>query len=187
MKRLLVTFLFAGICSISFAQLSYEPSEAHPYGLPNPDAPQQIKDFQPMIGECKCSSTKRNPDGSWAETDTMIWRFKYIMNGWAVQDETFQENGTYSGSIRQFDPEVNMWNVHFYASVSPLKDLPSWQGSLKDGKIILYDEQKAPNGLEGFYKITFYDMTDEGYKWIGEWVNPDESIVYPTWTLDCKR
>jgi len=40
----------------------YEPSEKHPFGLPNPDAPPQIKDYAPLIGECDCKSTARNPD-----------------------------------------------------------------------------------------------------------------------------
>jgi|GEM_PF-3627096 len=30
----------------------YEPSLANPYGLPHPDAPEQIKDFSLLIGEC---------------------------------------------------------------------------------------------------------------------------------------
>ena len=46
----------------------------------NPEAPIQSEDFAPMIGECKCISENRNPDGTWAEPVDMIWRWKYIMN-----------------------------------------------------------------------------------------------------------
>jgi len=51
--------------------------------------------------------------------------------------------------------------------------------------MVLYKEQKAPNGMAGFYKITFSEMTEDGFKWSGDWVNPDESIVYPTWKIEC--
>lgn len=169
------------------AQHAYEPSAEYPFGRPNPEAPEQIKDFQPMIGECKCSSVMRNQDQTWAEPTTMIWRFKYIMNGMAVQDETLKD-GLYAGSIRQFIADSSRWYVHYYSFPGATTSLPTWEGNLTDeGKIILYKDQTAPNGMEGKYKITFYDMSDKGYKWIGEWVTPDESFSYPTWKIECFR
>ncbi len=44
-------------------------------------------------------------DKSWDEPVEMTWKFKYIMNGMGVHDETFKVDKTYSGSRRQFDPE----------------------------------------------------------------------------------
>ena len=180
-------FLFF-ISFTSFAQYNFEPSEAFPYGLPNPNAPEQIKDFQPMIGKCNCKSENRKVDGSWNDPVDMTWTFKYIMNGWGVQDETLKMDGGHSGSIRQFNADSSRWYVHYYASKSNSPILPTWEGNKKeDGKIMLYRDQKAPNGMEGYFRLTFYDMSDTGYKWIGEWVSKDESIVYPTWKIDCKK
>jgi hypothetical protein len=98
---LTVIFLFTAFSG--FCQFSYEPSSEFPFGRPNPEAPEQIKDFEPLIGECDCISVTRNADQSWADPVPMVWRFKYIMNGLAIQDETLKEDGTYSGSIRQFN------------------------------------------------------------------------------------
>ena len=171
-----------------FAQYEFEPSSEFPYGRPNTEAPQQIKDFQPMIGKCYCKSETRNQDGSWNDAIDMTWTFKYIMNGLGVQDETLKVDGGHSGSLRQFVVDSSRWYVHYYSSKSVATTLPTWEGSKKeDGKIILYRDQKAPNGTEGFYRLTFYDISDSGYKWIGEWVNKDESFVYPTWKIDCKK
>ena len=120
----------------------------------------------------------------------MIWTFKYIMNGMGVQDETLKADGLHSGSIRQFHSDSLKWYVHYYSSgavnTSPLS---MWEGNLNKEKneIILYKEQTAPNGMEGFYRITFYDMNQKGYKWKGEWVDPSEKIVYPTWKIRCVR
>ncbi len=176
------------ICSLWLpAQYEYEPSVTHPYGLPNPEAPMEIKDFQPMIGICDCKSSTSNQDGSWAAPFDMTWEFKYIMNGMAVQDQTLKADGKHSGSIRQYNPEQGTWYVHYYSSASAPPNLATWQGGKNGSDIILYQDQKAPNGMEGKYKITFHDITDTGFNWLGEWVNPDETFTFPTWKITCNK
>ncbi|NAS14268.1 YybH family protein [Poritiphilus flavus] len=188
MKSTSFVLLFLIFSGILQAQFSYEPSAEHPFGLPNPEAPQQILDFAPLIGECDCKSVSRNPDQTWAEAVDMVWRFKYIMNGMAVQDETLKSDGKHAGSIRQFIADSTRWYVHYYNSALPSTVLPAWEGvKQEEGKIVLYREQKAPNGMEGFYRLTFSDMSETGFKWAGEWVNTDESIVFPTWKIDCTK
>lgn len=171
----------------SSAQYEYEPNDEYPFGRYNPEAPEQLKDFEVLIGECKCKSVNRKKDQSWNEPEDMIWRWKYIMNGKGVQDETLKADGGHSGSIRQFDKDSMRWNVHYYSSAGITATLPTWHGNKKDGKIVLYRPQKAPNGMEGFYRLTFYDLSKKGYKWIGEWVDQTEKIVYPTWKIECIR
>ncbi|NNF85661.1 MAG: DUF4440 domain-containing protein, partial [Winogradskyella sp.] len=118
----------------------------------------------------------------------MTWEWKYIMNGMAVQDETLKADGKHSGSIRQFIADSSRWYVHYYASGSPSSTLPTWEGNKKENNnIVLYRDQKAPNSMDGFYRLTFYDINDNGYKWIGEWVDKSEQVVYPTWKIDCKK
>lgn len=166
----------------------YEPSPDHPFGLANPDAPKEVMDWAPLIGECACRSVSRNPDGSWQDTVDMTWRFKYILNGWAVQDETLKADGSYSGSIRQFIADSSRWFVHYYSSTGPTAVLPAWEGNKnKDGNIILYRDQQAPNGMQGDYKITFSQINEQGFRWQGEWVDKGRTFSYPTWYIDCKK
>ncbi|MEZ4918132.1 MAG: hypothetical protein R2792_03410 [Saprospiraceae bacterium] len=61
----------------------------------------------------------------------MTWTFKYIMNGMAIQDETLKADNTYSGSIRQFNPETQKWNVHYYSKLRQHPALSSWEGGKK--------------------------------------------------------
>jgi len=167
---------------------NYEPSAVHPYGLPNPDAPEQIKDYNLMIGECHCLSTSRNQDQSWADPIEMVWRWKYILNGMGVQDETLKSDGGHSGSIRQYNQDSSRWYVHYYSSKAASSTLSTWEGSkTSDGDIVLYKEQPSPTGAEGNYRLTFSNINESGYDWVGEWVNLDETIVYPTWKITCKR
>ena len=170
-----------------FSQYNYKPNSKFPFGQPNPEAPKEIKDFAPLIGLCDCKSESRKADQLWAEPVNMTWEFKYIMNGMAVQDETLKEDGKHSGSIRQFSKDSSRWYVHYYSSATPTTILSTWEGNKKDDKILLYRPQKAPNGMDGFYRISFYDISEDGFKWLGEWVNKDESFAFPTWKISCKK
>lgn len=169
------------------AQYDYEPSEAHPYGLPHPEAPASLQDYQALIGRCDCQSTRRKPDGTWAEAVAMTWEFKYIMNGTAVQDQTLKADGAHSGSIRQFDAKQQRWYVHYYASAAPTPKLSVWEGGKQDDNIVLYKDQASPTGMEGKYRITFSNISEKGFNWIGEWTSLDESVVYPTWKITCTK
>ncbi|OEK05569.1 hypothetical protein BFP71_13115 [Roseivirga misakiensis] len=185
----LIILFFAS--TIIFAQdySAYVVSEKNPFGLPNPKAPSQIKDYADLIGTCDCQSTSRNQDQTWAEPIAMTWTFKYIMNGMAVQDETIKADGSHSGSIRQYNADSARWHVHYYATSGTPATLPSWEGGLKkeENKIVLYRDSPAPNGTPGNYRITFSEMSKTGFNWIGEWVDKDETISFPLWKITCKK
>ncbi|WP_430412080.1 hypothetical protein [Kordia sp.] len=187
MKKL-TTFLLVCVTTFGMAQNEHAPSKTNPYGTKNPKAPTQLDDYKPMIGTCNCESERRNPDGTWGTPVKMTWKFSYIMNGMAVQDETLKADGKHSGSIRQFHKDSLKWYVHYYASAAPTATLSAWEGNkTKDGNIVLYKPQKAPNGTEGFSRLTFYDITDLGYKWIGEWVDKNETVTFPFWRIACVK
>ena len=185
-QKIMILFILTG--GLAMAQYDpYGPSEAYPYGRINPEAPEQLADFVEMIGRCDCLSQNRNPDGSWQDTVKMVWIFEYIMNGLAVQDKTYKENNTYAGSIRMFNSDSSNWYVHYYSSKSATPKLSTWSGNRKGDKIVLTMPQKAPNGMDGFSRLTFYDISDDGFKWIGEWHNPDTTIVFPFWKIECLK
>ena len=191
MKNSLLFLLFFALNFQLTAQTkidsSFEPSVAHPFGLANPDAPEQVKDFDPMIGLCMCKSLQRNPDGSWQDTLNMLWKFKYIMNGTAVQDEVWRENDLYAGSIRQYQPDSAKWVVTYFSYPSVSTKPGVWLGNKQGNKIVLTQDQTAPNGMKGYSRLTFHNMRAEGFDWSGEWVSEDGSVVYPFWNIFCSR
>ncbi|MEQ8361576.1 MAG: hypothetical protein RIF39_01805 [Cyclobacteriaceae bacterium] len=173
---------------ISLSDFKYEPTEAYPFGRPHPDAPEQIKDYKMLIGLSDCKSLTRNNEGEWRKDSIdVIWKFKYIMNGMAVQDETLKADQTHTSSIRQFNKDAGKWYVAFFSSAAPVNASTSWEGGMVGKEIILSKEQKAPNGMEGFHKITFYDISKDGFNWKGEWINTAETFTYPTWYLFCTK
>jgi len=190
MKFLLVVFLsFYFNCCLSETLYSFAASPKHPYGLPNTNAPEQIRDFEQLVGKHKCLSQSRKADQKWASPINMTWEFKYIMNGMAVQDLTLKEDGRHSGSIRLYDKEKHQWQVHYFSSVnsSKSKNLPMWTGGKKEGKLVFYRDQKSPSGQAGFFRLSFFNITLEGFKWVGEWVNKTGGNSYPTWKIGCKK
>ena len=188
MKYLFVCVLACFSAAMS-AQIHapFEPSATQPYGMLNPDAPQETGDFQPMIGLCDCKSVARNQDGTWADTLDMTWKFKYIMNGTAVQDEVWRENGLYAGSIRQFHQDSGVWIVSYFSNPGIPFTPGIWRGKKESNQIVLYQDQKAPNGMEGDSRLTFYEMDQAGFKWKGEWVSKNKQFTYPFWTIACKK
>ncbi|WP_347175354.1 hypothetical protein [Polaribacter uvawellassae] len=186
-------FLLLFVFSISFLsaqetlEMKYTTTKENPFGKYNPKAPKQLQDYKELIGLSKCESTSRNPDQTWAKPVNMTWEWKYIMNGMAVQDLTLKEDARHSGSIRQYDKDSLQWNVHYYSSAVTASPLQTWKGNRKENKIVLYKKQNAPNGTKGFSRLTFYDITNKSYKWIGEWVDEKETIVFPFWKIECKK
>ena len=191
--KTIITFLLVLSIAITktYAQKSdtnYESSKENPFGQYNPKAPKQILDYKDLIGVSKCTSVSKKPDQTWAKPVNMIWRWRYILNGNAVQDETLKEDGTHSGSIRQFDKDSLHWNVHYYTMRRISPELPVWTGNKnKKGDIVLYKKQKAPNGMEGFSRLTFYDISKKGYKWKSDWVDTTEKFVFTTWKISCTK
>ena len=187
-KFFLLTFMFSSSIMI-YGQTGFEnePSVQFPFGRLNPEAPEQVGDFEPMIGLCECKSINRNQDQTWNDTLMMTWKFKYIMNGTAVQDEVWRDNALYAGSIRQFHQDSGVWVVSYFSYPSVAYTPGVWRGQKVDDNIVLYQNQKAPNGMEGDSRLTFYDMKENGFNWIGEWVSKDGKSVYPFWKIFCKQ
>ena len=171
----------------SFSQFKFDETKKHPFGKYNPKAPKQVQDYQELIGMSKCVSTSRNTDQTWAKPVKMTWEWKYIMNGMAVQDLTLKEDSRHSGSIRQYDEKKQEWNVHYYSIGAITSPLQTWKGNRKNNKIVLYKKQNAPNGAKGFSRLTFYDISNKGYTWIGEWVDEKETVSFPFWKIECVK
>lgn len=183
---LLIALFYTG--AISAQSYPYEVSQDFPFGAQNPAAPEQLADFGQLAGQYSCTSTARNAQQEWKEPETIIWRWKYIMNGMAVQDETLKPDGSHAGSIRVYDSDSLTWRVHYYSNSATPNTLSAWTGNANEmGQIILYRDQPAPNGTPGFYRITFSEINDQGFEWIGEWVNKPETFVFPTWKISCQR
>jgi|GEM_PF-857948 len=145
-------------------------------------------DFELLMGTCQCLSEQMQANGQWQAPINMRWTFEPIMGGSGVQDEFDLDSGLHGGSIRQYNAQEKKWYVHYYSNQAASPKLQSWEGSKNEnGDIVLYSPQPSASGEPGFLKLRFYEMSDKGYKWIGAWVNEDESTKNPFWKIACTR
>jgi hypothetical protein len=190
MKQLFLLSLLLALSVLLPAQTQdwqqYEPSKEFPYGQKHPDAPAQLDDFQPMIGTCDCKSLQRSPDGTWADTLDMVWSFKYILNGRAIQDQTWRENSS-ATSIRKFNPDSSLWVVDYHSFPGLSTKSSLWLGKKEGEEIVLKMPQKSPGGLDGISRLTFTNISETGFDWRGEWVNEEMQVVYPFWLIWCEK
>ena len=77
--------------------------------------------------------------------------------------------------------------VTFFDSRTAPENPSVWTGSRENDKIILFRDQKAPNGLDGYSRLTFYNIKESGFDWVGEWVSLDEKIVFPFRKIHCMK
>ena len=179
--------LFVFIFQFVVAQMENESSQEMPFGQIHPEAPKELGDFSDLIGICDCQSVQRNPQGEWGDTVKTVWQFKYIMNGKAIQDETWKDDGGHSSSIRQYNPDSMAWYVTFFSANFANPSPSVWKGGKQGKDIVLKLPQKAPNGMEGISRLTFFEISPSGFRWKGEWVNEEQGIIYPFWTIDCVK
>ncbi len=165
-----------------------DPSQEFPFGKVHPDAPEQVMEFGSLIGMYDCRSVQRNPDQNWGDTTMLEWRFSFVLNGMAIQDETWHENGWYATSIRQFHPDSAVWVVGYSSSRGVTTTPGVWLGGKEGDDIVLRMPQRSPGqGIPGMSRLTFYDITDRGFRWKGEWVDSAGTIVYPFWMIDAVK
>ncbi len=190
MNTIKLSFLFVLMPFLVLSQNAenYDVSQSQPFGKANPKAPAAIDDYAFLIGECDCLSTQRNQAGVFQDTLKSKWTFKYILNGMAIQDETLKSDGSSSSSIRQFNADSAKWYVTYFSGAVASASPTTWAGDAKKGNnMVLFAPQKAPNGIDGDSRLTFYEISEKGFRWKGEWISKDGTIVYPFWMIDCKK
>ncbi len=158
--------------------IKHEPSPSHPYGKLNPKAPAETAQFAFMIGEFNCKDKIRGPKGKWAETN-VIWNSSFFLNGAGIQDKFWSKQITASGT-RIFNKKKGKWIVNYFQTF-PTYFAGVWEGKKEGDKMIM----RAPRG-ENESRLTFHNITKDGFDWIGETVSKDGKAT-PFWIISCKR
>ena len=91
----------------AFSTVAPAPAEYNP-NSPHVKAPAETAQYGFMIGEWDCTIRSTLPDGTTIENHT-VWRARWILGGWAVQDEWTSESGqappSWGTNIRSWDPD----------------------------------------------------------------------------------
>lgn len=167
-------------------------NKAYPYGRLHPDAPPETEHWGRLAGEWECSIEALLPSGNWVQGGKATWIWKYILDGFAVQDLWFQKwidlpqsvasiNRDMSGTnIRMYLPAENCWEAVWFANG---RNITSRFSATSGPEQIVMTGEGAP----GLTRITFHDITKNSFEWKSE-TSQDEG---ETWTenvrIHCKR
>ena len=160
----------------------YEPNAAYPYGRMNPNAPPELKQFEFMIGDCECIDDIRQPDGTWKEVNAK-WNATFFMNGYGIQDKYWTDGDFVTSNIRIFDNKRSKWIVTFFSM--PRYSSGVWEGSQEDGKMIMRSENENPDGSVSVSRLTFYNISVDGFDWIAERITGEDTVA--SWKSSCKK
>lgn len=156
-----------------------EPSLENPYGLKNATAPESLDEFDFMIGECHCTDSITNQDGSYRVYPS-IWKAKYMLNGHAIQDNNFNPVNP-TTNLRMYDAAAKLWKVTYLQSANGYFT-GVWEGNLdENGDMILTRKQNGSTS-----KLTFYAISDKGYQWKSESISA-AGVITRGWKKDCVK
>lgn len=159
----------------------YNPSPEHPFGLKNPDAPEELEQFAFMIGHFDCKDRIRQPDGSWLEFPS-TWHGYYFLNGYGIIDRYW--SGRFAtANTRVFDPSSQTWKVTFFKMPGYTSGV--WEGRKEGERLVMKRHTTRPDGSQALSRLTFYDISQEGYEWKSE--NVAGSATTANWTSSCRR
>ena len=151
-------------CRTTRCSSGYDPSRAYPFGRLNPAAPPETEQFAFTIGEFDTVDQIRQQDGSW-KTVRGIWNAKYFLNGCAIQDEYWSEDFATS-NLRLYDASRGLWVVTYHQM--PRYSFGVWEGKKEGDRMIMRSTRTQPDGTVVESRLTFSDITGDGYEWIGE-------------------
>lgn len=139
-------------------------------GRQHPDAPPETATFGRLAGVWDVEMKVRQDDGSWPETGLPAeWRFRYVLDGWAIQDDWFappphlpaEEGPRQLGTnLRIYDPEAGHWDVAWISNTQRRLSTFEARAQGEDGIVM--------TGLHASGKpsrTTFSDVTDDSFEW----------------------
>lgn len=140
-------------------------------GRPNPAAPEQTAQFGRLAGIWDVDMKIRQDDGSWPEKGFPAeWRFHYVLDGWAVQDDWFapppgrpveegqrRQLGT---GLRIYRPDEGRWDVAWISNTQQQLSTFEARAEGSDGMVMT---GLHPTGKPS--RTTFIDITGDSFDW----------------------
>lgn len=152
----------------------------YPFGRLHPDAPPETEQFGQLVGVWECMNVA-NVNGQWIAGWPATWVWKYILDGFAVQDLWFQaeENlpppsanlghdlaGT---NVRIYLPARQKWEIAWFVNSKNANGQSNStlyiEAEYKDGQIIMHPKNQSGDRIR---RIVFHNITQDSFDWKSE-------------------
>ena len=137
------------------------------YGRLHPDAPPETAQFSFIVGPWACRTKFRDPDGDGFVEGRATWTGRFILDGWAIQDDwtSLGPDGKefHGTNIRSFNPKTRKWDNRWLPSGS--LQWKYFEAEKKgDTMVMIGGEGRDPRGAFVDRNV-FHDITPEGWRW----------------------
>ena len=157
------------------------PSDAFQPGRLNPDAPPETELLGRLAGVWDIEQENRNQDGSWREAGQAEWRWYYILDGHAIQDDwikppssdTTAAKRSFGTNIRIYNADTRQWEMSWIDSNN--RKTSTFTAVNRDGNVIMSGENAAGRKIRN----TFLNIRENSFEWVQEWTFDDGESWVP--------
>ena len=158
------------------------------YGVPHPDAPAEMAQFDFLIGDYAIDAHVWQDTG-WSPPrpgPKARWNGRYVLNGMAIEDEWFNTDpgsdpATGRGiNVRMWDPEEGEWDMMWFDTTS--RQVQDLRAGIVDGKLTMW--QVYPENRN--FKAVFERLGPDSWHRI-QYAQGEEGDWQPTYKLVATR
>lgn len=164
-----------------------------PFGKLHPKAPPETEQFGQLAGIWECTNSAFF-QGRWVSGWKATWAWKYILDGFAVQDLWIQKEidlpppaaglkrdlaGT---NMRLYNPQTKRWEIMWFTNANNSSTIIYAE---QQGDAIVMKPEAATNSPQR--RITFYGITRESFEWKSEVLQEDGETWQATTKISAKR
>jgi len=170
-----------------------------PFGKLNRKAPKETEQFGQLAGVWQCTNFAF-VNGQWFSGWPAIWVWKYVLDGFAVQDLWFQKEENlpppsvslhrdYSGTnMRIYDTAKEKWEIMWFHNGLNSKGTPNgtsqFEAEFMDGQIIMTPKNPGSGPLR---RIVFHNITADSFDWESETSEDEGETWKPKFRIEGKR
>jgi len=157
---ILAAFAITGVnVAAQDAPIIYQPDPDSPIGVRNPKGPEELSQFDFVIGDWDVEITFFPPQGE-AVTYNARWHNHWIIDGFVVMQEW---RGPYAtgAEFRAWDAQAKRWSGrNIYAG----KEWHQTHADYVDGKMIVYIEDASDKSGSFINRETYFDIEADSFK-----------------------
>jgi hypothetical protein len=156
-------------------------------GKLNPNAPKETEQFGQLVGIWDAEQSVRNKDGTWSERTTKAeWRWYYILDGHAIQDDWFSPDSTnilqwIGTNIRIYNPEEKQWHMAWIDKTN--RRLATFTAIVENDEIIM----KGINAKGREIRNIFSNISAESFNWTQQWTFDGGNSWIEVARIQCRR
>jgi hypothetical protein len=179
--KLLVVFGFVSLLS-AFIVAGYAQEKT----MLNPDAPAETELFGQLVGIWDAEQISMNKDGTWGDPKHSIWKWYYILDGHAIQDnwitiDSFRNEATVGTNIRIYNFEENRWYMAWIDKTN--RTLATFTATNQDGMVIM----DGTNAKGRHIRNTFFNISNNEFDWKQEWTFDESKTWIVVTKIHCTR